>query len=217
VQALVPDRLQLRGGGVRVLHRRHPEPDQPGGVGSAQRRAELVDVPRQRQPVGGGQVVPQQRGHRREHLGVDARGVLFRDAPLGVEEHVAGPEPGGAEQQRPCAVAVDGLHPRETLRRVRRVVVGQQVGVGVDEHSKSSSRMPHLGALLLLWRGQEQQYGSKVRSQWWGWTETWTACCPFTSPASVSIARAVSSRPNVWVCNFSRGNRRLSMIAIASA
>lgn len=45
---------------------------------------------------------------------------------------------------------------------------------------------------------------------------TCTACSPGTSPARTSIAYLASSRPKVCVWSFSRGNRRDSMILMAS-
>jgi hypothetical protein len=133
-QPLVADRGQLGGGGFRVLQRHNAEPDQPGRVEGAQLRGELVDVARQGQAVGGRQVVAQQRRHRREHLGVDPGGRHRLHPPLRLEEHVTGLVPHGAEDQRPGGAPVDRLHPGEALGSVGRVVTGQQVSVGIDQH-----------------------------------------------------------------------------------
>ena len=50
-----------------------------------------------------------------------------------------------------------------------------------------------------------------------GMIATCTASSPGTSPASVSMARGTSSRPNVCVCIRSSGNRPVSISRIASA
>ena len=195
-QARLGDVRQLVGGEIGVLQRHRAQAVDPAGRRRAQAGQVLVDPAGQVAPGRGRQPVVQQRGERRGDLGVDPAGRGGGQPPLRVEPGLPRGEAHRSRPQQPGAVGPGRLHPRPLVRVAPGhgpgkpgERAGDHMGVRVDQHHD------HLPGTMA----------------------TCTASSPGTSPASVSMARAMSSRPNVCVCIRSSGNRPVSMSRIASA